>query len=154
MNPSFCVLKYTYSITNLANGNSAITSTPIADVGYIRDKATFSFFYGADLTPVLLAPQVQTVEVTATSGSIYNTTPTELTATASFTLSFLNPCLDTNYSTINPVGQTTALSAAYNEVDVTFTYTPYTVTPSLCLLYVSCTSVTNPSSTAIACPEL
>ena len=37
------------------------------------------------------------MKITATSGSIYSTTPSTQTASATFTLSFLNPCIDQSY---------------------------------------------------------
>ena len=66
-----------------------------------------------------------------------------------------NPCTETDYSTITAVAQTATLSAAYDAADVTFTYDPYTVTPSLCMLTVTCDSATFPDGTALTtCPEL
>ena len=100
IDPSYCPLTYTYSVSDLSNGNSAITGTSITDTDLEKDKQTFSFYYDADITPVYPSAQTQTVQVTATSGSKYTTTPTTTSADASFTLSFLNPCINTSYVTI------------------------------------------------------
>ena len=110
IDPSYCPLTYTYTVSNLSNGNSAITGTSITDTATEIDKQSFSFYYDADITPVFPTAQTQTVQVTATSGTRYKSSPNTLMASATFALSFLNPCINTSYVTITAPGDLPPLS--------------------------------------------
>ena len=59
------------------------------------NEKQFSFFYSESLDPV---SESQTVTVTVTTDSVYPTQSTQkLTETEDFTLTFKNPCFDTEY---------------------------------------------------------
>ena len=82
--PSYCPIKYTYSITELLN------STPNSAIS--RDGKSFSFEYLTDTEPL---GQVQTVSITATSNSIYDTLiNSPLVESEDFELSFDVDCED------------------------------------------------------------
>ena len=68
-----------------------------------------------------------------------------------FTVTYLNPCLDPNYTTITATPQTDFVSDDFSSTDITYTYNPYTVVPSFCPLTVTCVSVTGPTN-YITCP--
>ena len=53
--------------------------------------------------------------------------------------------------TLTPAAQTVQLVSNYDGMTITFTYTPYTVTPSWCDVTVKCVSV---SSNLLACQDL
>ena len=89
IDPSYCPLVYSYSI-----GDITSVSVPSA---VTRVDKTFSFGYAQDLQPI---GETQTVTVTATSGSIYNGTPTEVTDSSTFDLTFENPCIDPAFVTL------------------------------------------------------
>lgn len=87
--PSYCPLIYSYSVTDLDNGESAVTSISPND-------RTLTFFYDSDLTPVDATTETQTITVTATSASIYTyANPADLSTKSNsdtFDLSFESPC--------------------------------------------------------------
>ena len=93
IDPDYCVIDFTYTVTNLANGSSVIT----------RADQVFTFFFNSNLIAVTPNAQTQTVIVLATSDSLYTKANAALTATKSFDLSFTNPCLDSAISTITTV---------------------------------------------------
>ena len=138
--PVYCPIEYTYSETKLSAGDSAISSL----------GATTEFFYDKDLAPL---GQTQTVTVTATSNSIYGTTQTQVVQSDTYELSFLNPCIDTNFVTLTPTAQTESLSDSYTSSDVVFTYNPFTVEPLFCEMTVKCNNVSGPSN-VLGCTEL
>ena len=95
--------------------------------------------------------QKQTVTVTATTYSVYsNQNPAQETST-SFDLTFEDACLHDTLITLTPTAQTTQLVNNYNGQTVTFTYSPYTVTPEWCDVTVTCVSV---STNLLACQDL
>ena len=92
--------------------------------------------------------QKQTVTVTATSTT--STTPIE--SESSFDLTFLDPCVDSDSVTITTTSQNDEFTNSYDGQTVTFTYNPFTVSPSWCEAIVKCASVT--PSTYLKCQEL
>lgn len=92
IDPAFCVIDFTYTVPDLANGNSAIT----------RTEQVFDFFYNTDLSPVTPTPQTLTVTVLATSDSLYTKANAASTVTKSFDLTFSNPCIDLTYVKLDP----------------------------------------------------
>lgn len=66
--PAYCPLNYEYSITNLNNGESAVTEGA-------TNSRTLTFYYDSDLTPVDATTETQTITVTATSSSVYTYAP-------------------------------------------------------------------------------
>ena len=63
--PVYCLIDYTYEITEFENSNAVQDSAITQDVD---DPTKFSFFYDTDLSPL---EETQTVTITATSNSIY-----------------------------------------------------------------------------------
>ena len=94
VDPDYCPLIYSYSETFLADGDSALILPTIAN-----DDKTFNFSYTKDLVPL---GQIQSATVTATSTSKYlPLAETPRVDSASFQLSFKNPCIDQDFVTIN-----------------------------------------------------
>ena len=91
--------------------------------------------------------------ITATSDSIYAATETKVVEPDTFDLTFMNPCIDTQFVTLTPTTQTTSLQDTYSSSDVVFTYNPFTVEPSFCEMTVSCNDVSGPSN-LLSCKEL
>ena len=88
VSPSYCPTKYEYNWTMLTGDKTAITQGTV-------DKKQFSFFYNESLDPV---SESQTVTVSVTTDSIYPSQSTQkLTENEEFTLTFKNPCFDTEY---------------------------------------------------------
>ena len=84
----------------------------------------------------------------------------KLEAAEEFVVTYLNPCLDPQYTTITAVDQTQPESDKYSDSDITFTYAAYTVEPDLCTLTVTCEGVENPMNDVfdgtlvdVSCPE-
>ena len=132
-NPTYCPIDYSYSETKLIAGDSAITNV----------ANPFSFLYSKDLAPL---DQTQIVTVTATSNSIYGTTNTKVVEDDTFDLTFLNPCLDTEFVTLTATTQTNPPTDTYTSTDIEFTYIPFTVMPSFCEITVECVTVAGPSN--------
>ena len=140
VSPSYCPFNYSYSTTTiLDSGDSAITRT---------DK-TFAFFYDKEISDYATAKQVTTV--TATSYSIYNTSPASPATTfATFDTTFLDPCLDPDFVTITA---TPSSRVTDNFSGSSLSYTvAFTVTPSFCDLTVECGEV-QPAGSNISCIE-
>ena len=83
IDPSYCPFELMYDITLLEDSlpNSAIT----------RNDQTFYFEYSTDTAPL---NQIQTVTITASSSSIYDTNQVAKTVTESFDLTFELTCGD------------------------------------------------------------
>ena len=139
MDPVYCDFTLEYSITPLTSVNAGSATTAITQ----SDK-TFDFEYTDELPDMT---QKQTVTVTATTTSLNN----QLTAQASFDLTFRDACSDSTLVTLTPVAQTVQLVNNYDGQTITFTYAPYTVTPAWCDVTVTCASV---SSNLLACQDL
>lgn len=138
--------------TSLTDGDGQDASA-ITDPSGAQADRTFSFFYDQDVAPVAPTAQTQTVTVTATSGSLYSPTQPRETSTATFVLSFVNPCIDPNLTTITPKTQTDPSSDDYSGATRTFTYDPFTVDPPICPLTISCVSI-SPDSDQLTCDPL
>ena len=137
--PAYCEFTLTYSITTLT---SVVANAP--DSAITQTGNVFDFFYNNELPDM---SQKQTVTVTATSTS----SNSELTAQASFDLTFLDACSDSTLVTLTPVAQSAQFVNNYDGQTITFTYTPYTVSPAWCDVTVTCVSV---SSNLLACQDL
>ena len=88
VSPSYCPIKYEYGWTMLANGDSAITQDSV-------DEKKFTFFYNTSLDPL---SESQTVTVTVSTDSLYPTSTTQkVTKIQKFTLTFKNPCFDSDF---------------------------------------------------------
>ena len=92
--------------------------------------------------------QKQTATVTATTYSVYNNLKPAKESSASFDLTFEDACLHDSLITLTPTAQTTQLVNNYNGQTVTFTYSPYIVSPAWCDVTVTCVST---SSDLLAC---
>jgi hypothetical protein len=68
-------------------------------------------------------------------------------------LTFLNPCIDTEFVTLTRTDQTNPRSDSYTSTDLGFTYDPFTVVPSFCDMTVVCNDVSGPSD-VLSCQEL
>lgn len=91
--PQFCPFEAEYTISNLPNGESAITQDSV-------DESSFSFSYSTGLYPL---DKSQTVSLVYTSTSTYGASNPSVTATFSFNLNFDNPCTDSDYVSIQCV---------------------------------------------------
>ena len=88
VNPSFCLLTYSYSETKLDDDSTAISR---------NDKQfTFSYESGDALG------QTQTVTITATSDSKYPTQYPKKSDSETYDLTFINPCLSDQYASVTP----------------------------------------------------
>ena len=130
--PLYCPVTYSYVVTDFTDDSS----TPASAI--TRADETFTFEYGADLSPVSPTAQTQTVTVTATSTSIYTTVNTAVTASDSFDLAFENPCDDNTVSSLTLASQTDPAANRYDGVDIVFNYAAPTATPSLCTAVTTC----------------
>jgi hypothetical protein len=90
--PSFCPLTYTYSETKLVGGED--------DTAISRVNKIFTFSYDKDDAPVNPVAQTQTVTVTATSDSLYTATFPSKSDSASFDLTFVDPCSSSSTSSV------------------------------------------------------
>ena len=106
--PLYCPVTYSYVVTDFTDDSS----TPASAI--TRVDETFTFEYGADLSPVSPTAQTQTVTVTATSTSIYTTVNTAVTASDSFDLSFSSPCELSRLTTISSTAQTNPAANDYD----------------------------------------
>ena len=98
-----------------------------------------------------------TVTVNIESDSLFTKTQATISDSTSFDLSFTNPCVLENKTTLTSKSQSDPLSDDYSGNDVTFTYDPFTVEPTYCPLTVSCTSVVYQGTaitTGISCSEI
>lgn len=91
MQPDYCKFTFTYSISDLFDADSFVTTAITQDSS---NSKKFSFFYKKDLAPLT---QTQTVTVTVKSTSDYGVFKTPVTNIQSFDLTFKNPCLDTSF---------------------------------------------------------
>lgn len=99
--------------------------------------------------------------MTGTSYSDYQAdTTNEIIRQDDFTVTYLNPCIDTAFTTITPATQTQPASDNYSDTQITYTYSAYTVVPDICPLTVTCIDVTNPTCstcsfalTSLSCPS-
>ena len=97
MEPSFCNVVYTTEIINLINTDETavtVAASPEAD-----KVVTFDIEYVASLVPYT-ASESQTCKVTATATSIYTTPASPLTEEGSFDVTFLNPCVNQQFTVI------------------------------------------------------
>ena len=75
-------------MTRLNSGDSAITQDS-------SNEKKFTFFYNTSLDPL---SESQTVTVTVSTDSLYPTSTTDkITKSQLFTLTFKNPCFDTDF---------------------------------------------------------
>jgi hypothetical protein len=144
--PDYCPLKYTYSETSLtdSDGNS--------DTAISRTDKTFTFSYDKDDAPVNPVAQTQTVTITAMSDSKYPTSFPKKSDSATFDLDFTDPCLSAVTSSVTVTPQNNQFNDKYSGADITFTYSPFTVSPSFCKTTVTCASV-SPAS-PLTCIEI
>lgn len=133
IDPDYCPFTLEYSVTNLSDGSSAITESP---------DGTFTVFWDSSRFP---AGKTQTVTAVVTSRSDYGSDSTPKTATDSFDVNYLDPCIDPNVAIVSPTTQPTLPDDAYTGNTITFTHNPYTVTPSFCPLTLTCEGVSGPS---------
>jgi hypothetical protein len=137
--PVYCEFTVEYSITDLT---SVLPGTPVSAI--TQTDKTFDFEYTDELPDLT---QKQTVTVTATSTS----DTSSLTETSSFDLTFLDACSVNSLVTLTPADQTEQLVNNYDGQTVTFTYSPYTVSPDWCDMTVTCVSV---STNLLNCLDL
>jgi hypothetical protein len=135
VDPVYCLLTYIYSETKLTDGEGNADVTAIS-----RDDKTFTFFYNKDDAPVSPVAQTQTVTVTATSDSKYETSYPKKSDFATFDLIFTDPCLSSSYSSVTETTQTSPSSDKYSASDLTFTYNAFEVNPAFCKTTVTCAS--------------
>ena len=106
-----------------------------AIVNYNEPTKTFMWLYnGPDDGPIRPNIQKQTITVTATSGTKWGTlTNPPKAASDAFDLTFLDPCLDKAYTTIQATTQTFPTAPnSFDGVATAFTYTAYTTSPTYC----------------------
>jgi len=147
--PSYCPFTTAHTISDLSPAS-------LPDAVSKGSGLTWDFAYSQDLLPL---GQTQTVTVTATATTAktsFNSgapnVPT--TQTDDFDLTFTNPCLSTTYTTLSSSAQgTSSFTDDYSGASQTFTYTPYTVTPNICPLTVTCKSITGPSTGVLNCVD-
>ena len=94
--PDYCPIDYSYDITNLQDGSTAFLSEPQ------NNDRTSVFQYMKDDLPIRPVPQKQIVTVTATSTSKYGVTGVTREDSGRFDLTFTDPCLNADASTITP----------------------------------------------------
>jgi len=96
--PSFCGIRYDYTIPELPNGNMPITVDPMPED---NSDPTRKFYirYTDDLTPLDVSPM--TVTITAYSYSRFSDNAEPYTSDTSFDVYFLNPCIDKEFVRIN-----------------------------------------------------
>ena len=117
VDPIFCPIDYSYDISYLVDSNNADISAITQDT---VNERKFSFFYDSDL---VILDQSQKVTVTASSNSKYTATEAlKKIVIASWDLTFLNPCIDTEFVTLTPTTQNNELSDTYTNQEVVFTY--------------------------------
>ena len=92
--PSFCLIDYSYTISNLQDGSTAFKKEPE------NNDRTSVFEYTKDNKPMGPPVQVQTVQVSATSNSKHGTTNAAKTDAGTWTLSFIDACGDADLSTV------------------------------------------------------
>ena len=89
--PAFCPVQYFYSISRLPDDSSAITQSGVR---------TFEFFYNQEIDDIDSVSQ--TVTITSRTGSYYDSADTSrLFKVGQFELTFLDPCLDSEYVTFS-----------------------------------------------------
>lgn len=96
---------------------------------------------------------MQIVTITATSASLYPLTQSPLTQSGVFYVFFQNPCLSADFVTLTETEQTDPPVVSYSGTTVTFTYNPFTISPSYCLETVVCDSVA-PATASVPCQDL
>jgi len=90
--PTFCEVDYSTTKTNLADSTSAVAIQ--------ESQLSFDIDYISSLVPAI-NNEKQTMTIVATSKTKYSAAPSsQKTASASFDLRFLNPCIDTNFVAI------------------------------------------------------
>lgn len=70
-----------------------------------------------------------------------------------FKLTFLDPCIDTEFVQLTATVQSNVFTDSYTSTDIVFTHNPFTVSPDFCQITVKCKEVTGPSS-VLACQDL
>ena len=86
--PAFCLVDYTYIVTPLQDGSTAFKKQPESN------DRTSEFEYTKDNLPMGPPVQTQTVTVLATSHSKHGIVRPPKTVFGTWTLSFLDACLD------------------------------------------------------------
>jgi hypothetical protein len=76
----------------------------------------------------------------------YTATWEVLGQSVDFTINVLNPCVIDGKVTVTPATQATLNDDKYTGTIQTFTYTPFTVSPTFCTLSKECSQITGPSS--------
>lgn len=137
--PDYCVLEYSYETTALVDGSGNAAQV----ISYVEGTKTFSFFYDKDLAPMDQPKLV--VSLTAVSVSIYGNQNTAKFAVNDFDVVLKNPCEDSSFVTIQETEQTNPAADEYSGTDIKFTYQPYTVTPAICPLTITCVGVDGPT---------
>jgi len=130
VSPTVCPLTYTYTETAIVN---SLATTAIAF--YDEQTKTFRWLYnGDDDGPIRPSIQKQTITVTATSGTKWGTLAAPPRAASdAFDLTFLDPCLDKDYTTIQATTQNFPTAPnSFDGVATAFTYTAYTTSPTYC----------------------
>ena len=74
--------------------------------------------------------------------------------TVTGTIEFIDPCLDP--FTFEPTGQTDPASDKYTDSPITYTLTPFTITPAYCEISYACDDITfeNGVTSSITCDDL
>ena len=149
MEPDYCPINYTYEDTKFKD-SSEMDATAIT-----QDDKTSKFFWDTDKSPL---GQTQTVTITGTSYSIYGPSTSPLSDFNTFDLTFVDPCVSTDYVSITEPTQLDGKKTDnFSGNDVVFTYNPPVVTaPSVCLSgneMVTCNSFT-PENLILECAEI
>ena len=110
--PSFCEVDYVASVSKFADGDSAVTIE--------SSQLEFIVDYIASLDPAINI-ETQTVTIKATSKTMYSDPASSPnSASDSFEVTFLNPCIDQNFVTIEGPTSLKTLEYVPEEGPVTF----------------------------------
>lgn len=148
VDPEFCLVTYTTTMTKFTDTFGNINQSGVTDVSSNSDL-DFNFFWNRDESPLT---NTQTITVTATSGSIYQTKAEPTIVTDEFDVIALTPC-GRESVVIQATTQNNDLGTdEYSGNPMTFTYRDFTVTPDYCETTIKCSSV-SPAS-PLPCKEL
>ena len=153
--PAYCEIEYTYSQTTFTNDNGAQASAISPATATTSTPQQFSIYYDADESPVKPSAQKQVVTVAAQAYSKYDSSHKASTVDL-FELTFDTPCNKPSYTTVTATAQTSPGSDKYTGTPIVFTYNPFIVEPSFCVLTVTCESVStvNGGDGHVSCLDL
>jgi len=133
--------------------SATFDGTPVDGDPLAYDSATRKFTANSDDQSLIGSTKTYTVSAKFATwpSSIYSTASS---VTKSGTIEFIDPCLDP--FTFESTGQTDPASDKYTGNDITYTLTPFTITPDYCEVSYVCDSITfeNGATSSIACNDL